>query len=477
MVVGREQEKEVFKKLIASPQAEFVAIYGRRRIGKTYLVREFFDEKIIFSFTGAYETETQIQIHNFYVELQRIWNIEATLKAPQNWSEAFHLLTDYLLTFKTKTDKIVVFIDELPWLDRTGAGFLNALSYFWNQHGSQMKNLILITCGSAASWMIHKLLNDKGGLHNRVTKRIEIKPFTLSETADFCVYKNLKFTQYQISQLYMVMGGVPFYWQAVEQGKSVTQVIEQLCFEQNGLLATEFKPLFHSLFKNANNHVAIIETLAKHPYGLTRQQLLAGIDVSNGGSFVRILEQLIESGFVKLLPPFGKKTKDTIFRIVDFYSIFYLKFINGNTSDRTNVWQNLANGPSYQSWMGYAFENICLTHFKPIHETLGISGIYTQISSFYFKGNEELPGTQIDLIIDRNDGIINLCEAKFSKEEFVISKDYIATLRRKRAVFQHITGTKKSVVTTLLTTYPAIKNQYYNEEIHSEVSLDKLFLA
>jgi uncharacterized protein len=314
-------------------------------------------------------------------------------------------------------------------------------------------------------------------LHNRVTKRIEIKPFTLSETADFCVYKNLKFTQYQISQLYMVMGGVPFYWQAVEQGKSVTQVIEQLCFEQNGLLATEFKPLFHSLFKNANNHVAIIETLAKHPYGLTRQQLLAGIDVSNGGSFVRILEQLIESGFVKLLPPFGKKTKDTIFRIVDFYSIFYLKFINGNTSDRTNVWQNLANGPSYQSWMGYAFENICLTHFKPIHETLGISGIYTQISSFYFKGNEELPGTQIDLIIDRNDGIINLCEAKFSKEEFVISKDYIATLRRKRAVFQHITGTKKSVVTTLLTTYPAIKNQYYNEEIHSEVSLDKLFLA
>ena len=475
MVIGRAQEKADFIKLLQSTQAEFVVIYGRRRVGKTYLVREFFNEQIVFSFTGSYETETATQINNFYAELKRVWPLAESHGRPKNWSDAFQLLTDFLLSFTTSSEKIVVFIDELPWLDRTGAGFVSALAYFWNQHGSRMNNLILMTCGSAASWILRKLLNDKGGLHNRITKRIELKPFTLKETEAFCQYKNLRFTQYQLTQLYMVMGGVPFYWQAVEQGKSVPQVIDQLCFEQNGLLATEFKPLFQSLFKNAEHHIQVIETLAKYPYGITRYQLLEQIKVNNGGSFSRILEQLIDCGFVKALRPFGKKNKETVFRIIDFYSIFYLKFIHGNVSDRTNVWQSLSSGTSYQSWMGYAFENICLTHLKPIHEALGISGIYTQASSFHFKGNEELPGVQIDLIIDRNDGMINLCEAKYTNAEFVLSKEYTANLRRKRTVFEQLTRTKKSVVTTLLTTYPALQNAYYREEIHSEVSLDKLF--
>jgi uncharacterized protein len=475
MVIGREQEQAAFKKWMQSTQAEFAVIYGRRRVGKTHLVEEYFGEQIVFNFTGAYETDTAIQLNNFYTELKRTWALAEKAKAPKNWSEAFHLLTDYLLTFKQKSEKIVVFLDELPWLDRTGAGFISALSYFWNQHGARMKNLIFITCGSTASWILRKLLNDKGGLHNRVTKRMELKPFTLKETEAFCQHKNLKFTQYQIAQLYMVMGGVPFYWQAIEQGKSVPQVIDQLCFEQSGLLANEFKPLFQSLFKNAETHISLIEALAQFPYGLTRSQLLAELKISNGGSFVRIVEQLIDCGFVKALAPHGKKTKDTVFRIIDFYSIFYIKFIKGNVSNRTNVWQNLSNGATYQSWMGYAFENVCLTHLKSIHEALGIGGIYTQVSSFNFKGNDTLSGIQIDLIIDRNDGIINLCEAKFTNKEFTITKDYTADLRRKRTVFQEITKTKKMVTTVLLTTYPAIQNAYYNEEVYAEVGLDKLF--
>ena len=475
MVIGREQEQATFQKWLQSPQAEFAVVYGRRRVGKTYLIEQFFNERIVFSFTGSYESDTSVQINNFYTELIRAWHLAESAKTPQNWSEAFHLLTDYLLTFKGKKEKIVVFIDELPWLDRTGADFIGALAYFWNQHASRMNNVILITCGSAASWILRKMLNDKGGLHNRVTKRMELKPFTLRETAAFCQHRNLKFTQYQIAQLYMVMGGIPFYWQAIEQGKSVAQVIGQLCFEETGLLAREFKPLFQSLFKNAENHIQVIETLTKYPYGLTRYQLVAQIKINNGGSFTRVLEQLTDCGFIKALTPFGKKTKDTVFRVIDFYSIFYLKFIQGNVSDRTNVWQNLSNGATYQSWMGYAFENICLTHLKSIHETLGISGIYTQVSSFNFKGNETLSGVQIDMIIDRNDGIINLCEAKFTNAEFSLTKEYTATLRRKRMLFQEVTKTKKSVVTTLLTTYPAVQNAYYNEEIHSEVILEKLF--
>lgn len=475
MIVGRATEKNLFRQWLQSAQAEFAVVYGRRRVGKTYLIRNFFDPYTVFSFTGTYELDTATQINNFYVELKRVWQLAETKTPPQNWSEAFHLLTDYLNSIDKKTEKIVVFIDELPWLDRTGADFVTALAYFWNQYASYKRDLLLITCGSAASWILRKLLNDKGGLHNRVTKRLELKPFTLRETAEFCQYRHLKFTQYQITQLYMIMGGIPFYWQAVEQGKSVAQVIDQLCFEQNGLLANEFRPLFYSLFKNAENHIAIIEALAKNPNGLVRTMLLEKTNMENGGTFSRTLEQLEDCGFIKAIAPFGKKTKDTVFRLIDFYSIFYLKFIKGNVSDRTNVWQNISNNPSYMAWQGYAFENICFTHLKSIHEALGISGVYTQVSSFYFKGNETLSGAQIDLVIDRNDGIINVCEAKFTNTEFVLSKDYTAALRRKRAVFQSVTKTKKAVVTTLLSSYPAIQNAYYQDEIHSEVSLESFF--
>lgn len=475
MLIGRESEKEILCKLLKSKQAEFVAIYGRRRVGKTYLVKQFFKEKIVFSFTGAFETKTNIQINNFWVELKRVYPAAEFQENPQNWSEALHRLTDYLISVKETKSKIVIFIDELPWLDRTGAGFLSSLEYFWNQNGSQFNNLIFISCGSAASWMIGKLLKAKGGLHNRVTCRIELKPFNLKETKEFCEYKNLKFNYYQLTQLYMILGGIPYYWQAIEQGKSVAQVVENLCFDHNGILTKEFEYLYHSLFKNADKHVKVIEALSAHPYGLTRNQLLAESQISNGGNFVRVIENLIDCGFIKSLEPFGKKNRDTVFRIIDFYSVFYLKYIERNIGERNNVWQSLSTSAGYNSWMGYAFENICLTHLKPIHKALGIGGVYTKISSFYFKGNDELPGAQIDVVIERNDGIIHLCEAKFTNIEFVLNKEINQTLRRKRLVFQEFTKTKKMIVTTLFSTYPAIQNQYYNEEIHSEVSLESLF--
>ena len=473
MIIGRKKEIAVFEKLLQSKQAEFVTIFGRRRVGKTFLVREYFKNHLVFDFSGAYEADTQVQLSNFFNEYKRYTNETTHLVAPKNWTEAFDYLTNYLYTLPNK--KIAVFIDELPWLDRPNAGFLSALEYFWNQHGSKMNHLLLVTCGSAASWIIQNLINAKGGLYNRITQRIELKPFTLQETELFFAHKNLKFTKYQIIQLYMVMGGIPFYLRAIQQGKSVNQVIDELCFESGGLLSNEFKPLYYSLFKNAENHIAIIEALCSRPYGLNRSDLLALTKIPNGGTFFRVLENLTDSGFIVALRPFGKKTKDTVFRVVDFYSIFYLKFIRGNVSDRKNAWQSMANEASYKSWTGYAFENICLAHLRPIHEALGIGGVFTKVSSWRFVGNDEIGGAQIDLVIDRNDGIIHLCEAKFTGSEFIIGKEYNTKLRHKRAAFQHITKTKKSVVTTLITTFSAIQNQYYNEEVHSEVLAEDLF--
>jgi uncharacterized protein len=472
-VLGRKNEKEILNDLLVSSKAEFVAIYGRRRVGKTFLIRQYLKNNMCFDFTGSDEEDNNVQLANFYREFSKQC-IDNQLY-PTNWSDAFALLSDYLYSLD-KTQKVVVFIDELPWLDKPKSGFLAALQYFWNQHGSQMPHLLLITCGSAASWIIKNLMDAKGGLYNRVTQSIELKPFTLAETEAFLIHKNLKFTRYQILQLYMVMGGIPFYLDAIKPSKSVNQVINELCFEQNGLLAREFKPLYHSLFKDADNHLAMIEALAQTPYGMSRQQLLEATNIPNGGSFTRTIENLIDCGFIKQMVSFDKKNRDSIFRLVDFYSIFYVKFIRENTIGRVNVWQSIADSASYYAWCGYAFENICLLHIEQIHKSLGISGLYSQISSWMFKGNQEMPSTQIDLVIDRKDGIIHLFECKFTNKELTLTKEYTAKLRQRRAVFEYVTKTKKQVVTSLLTTFPAMRNEYFLEEIHSQVEADDLFV-
>jgi AAA+ ATPase superfamily predicted ATPase len=319
MLVGRQKEKELLDSLLASPKAEFVAVYGRRRVGKTFLIRQHLKNELVFDFTGSNDENNAVQIANFNREFKRQCVVNET--KPLDWSGAFAMLSDYLYSLDTKK-KAVVFIDELPWLDKAKSGFLPALEYFWNQHGAQMNHLLFVTCGSTSSWIIKKLLNSYGGLHNRVTQSIELKPFSLYETEVFLSHKNLKFTKYQIVQLYMALGGIPFYLQAIKQGKSVNQVIEDLCFEAGSLLSKEFKPLYRSLFKKANIHIAIITALAKHPYGLSREQLLQKTKLPPGGTLLRAIENLLDCGFIKKIDPFGKKNREAIFRVIDFYSIF-----------------------------------------------------------------------------------------------------------------------------------------------------------
>ena len=476
-IIGREAELSMLSKAMNSDQAEFIAVYGRRRVGKTYLIYEHLKEHIVFSFSGSFEQSLKVQIGNFFREYIRYTKGQQYTELPKDWHGAFSYLTDFLYDLENNTkQKAVIFIDEMPWLDTPRSGFIAALEYFWNQHASKMRNVVLIACGSTASWMIKKLLKAKGGLYNRVTKRLLLRPFNLAETEAFCEYKRLQLSRYQIIQLYMVMGGIPFYLNELRTGKSVTQLIDELCFSTTGLLADEYEQLYYSLFKNADNHVAIVEALAAHPYGLSRSQLVKKSRLSDGGTFTRAVEDLLDSGFIIKYPSFKKKQKDSIYRLIDMYSLFYLRFIRMNNTGMVNSWQALSSEAKYISWSGYAFENICLLHVSQILTKLGISGTITNVSSWYYKGDDKIPGAQVDLLIDRKDGVINLCEAKFSNKEFLLSKEYTAKLRRKRAVFEQATKTKKSIVTTLISTYPAIENKYYLEEIHSAVDMDDLFL-
>ncbi|MEA3495888.1 MAG: ATP-binding protein [Bacteroidota bacterium] len=475
-IIGREREINIFNKLIASDSPSFLAIYGRRRVGKTFLIRKHFKTHIQFSFTGSFEEKNQTQLDNFFREYLYRTKGKKETTSPQNWSIAFSYLADYLYSLKNHKKKVVIFIDELPWIDRPKSGFIPALEYFWNQHLSSMNNVALIVCGSAASWMQKKLIKAKGGLYNRITHRIKLEPFTLHETELFIKTRKLKLTKYQIIQLYMVMGGIPFYLNELSQGKSAEQLIDEICFTSTGLLSNEYEQLYYSLFTNAEKHMTIIEALATAPNGMTRTSILKKTKLQDGGTFNRTINDLYESGFVVKQLSFNNKKKDALYKIIDFYSLFYLKFIKNNVADTTFTWQKLANLNSYKVWCGYAYENVCMLHTKQILKKLGLSGTFTQISSWRHKGNEETKGAQIDMLIDRKDGVVNLCEVKFTGKEFVISKKYNTELRQKRSIFEHVTSTKKSVVTTLITTYAAIQNKYYSEEIHSEVTMDDLFV-
>lgn len=474
-VIGRNKEKRKLDEISQSGKPEFLVLFGRRRVGKTFLIREYLSKNIVFDFTGTLGANLEIQLQNFFNVYLQYTKGQKETTVPGNWPMAFQYLANYLRGFSKREGKIVVFLDEMPWMNTARSGFLSALEYFWNQYGSRMPNLLLIACGSASTWMQKKLLQAHGGLHNRATQRMHLKPFTLAETEAFCKYKKLTLSRYQIIQIYMVMGGIPFYLNELGKGKSAPQLIDEICFNEQGLLYSEYEYLFASLFKNPDNHSVLVEALAAHPQGLTRTKIVKITKISEGGTINRILEELENSGFILRQLPFKKKKKDTIYRLYDLYCLYYLKFIRPNKPSVKGTWLTLFNTSSFKAWSGYAFENICTMHIEQIKKALGISGVFSKTLAWKFVGNDELPGAQIDLIIDRKDQVINLCEAKFSDKEYVLTKEYTQKLRRKKLIFEQATKTKKSILTTLLSTYPALQNKYYFDEIQSEVTMDALF--
>ncbi len=448
-IIGRITEKEILNKALTSNEAEMISVIGRRRVGKTYLIRSVYEGKIAFEISGLQDATGEEQLRNFANQLRKFSSSKIAIPPPKDWLEAFFILVDFLEQCDLETQP-VIFFDEVPWMATHKSGFLKGLSYFWNSWAVQ-QNVVVVICGSAASWMIQKILRDKGGLHNRVTRRIRLHPFTLAETELYLNYRGIRFERYQLLQLYMAMGGIPHYLKEIEGGKSATQNIDKTCFGESGLLRDEFLSLYPALFKHAEYHTKIIRTLAAKPSGLTRSDLIKDSKLTESGRITKVLTELSESGFITAYNAFGKKKKGKLYRLTDEYSIFYLRFIEPNLSEKQGIWSSLSQGQAYKIWCGYAFENVCLKHIDQIKKALGISGIYTRSASFFKKGDKQNQGTQIDLLIDRNDRTINLVEIKFYDGLFTISKDYAKKLRQKIQVFKESTQTKKQVFLTMIT--------------------------
>ena len=471
--IGREKEQAVLQKALQSDESEMIAVIGRRRVGKTFLIRSVFEQHIRFELTGQQNATVKRQLNNFAFQMGEFFGENALDKMPDDWQEAFQQLIIALRKGETK-EKIVLFFDEIPWLSMRKSGFLEGLDFFWNSWAVK-KNIVVVICGSAASWMIRKVVYHKGGLHNRITKQIHLQPFDLYETELFLKSKNVQLDRYQILQVYMAMGGIPHYLKELENGKSAVQNIERLCFLSTGLLADEFQKLYPALFEKPDNHIAIITALAQKWKGLTRQEIIEDTKMSDGGGLTRCLEELVSSGFVSEYVAFSNRKKDIYYRLTDEYSLFYLKFIQNRKKQAADTWQHFSQTPQYTAWAGYAFESICLKHTAQIKKALGIAGIYTETSGFYHRGTANEKGLQIDLLLDRRDNVIDLFELKFYNEPLRLDKSDALALREKMGNFKHLTQTRKQLFLSFLTTFGLETNENSIGLVNHSLTMDILF--
>jgi hypothetical protein len=478
-LVGRYGERAILRDALESPSPELIAIYGRRRIGKTFLIRRFFGSSVAFELTGSHAGDMSAQLQAFAVSLTRATGAPDSLATPSNWMEAFQRLETHLRArLSARGPKVVVFLDELPWLATRRSGFLPAFEHFWNAWASAQPRLIVVICGSAASWMLRRVVSQRGGLYNRVTRRIRLSPFTLAETEEYLRARRVELGRYQTLELTMAFGGVPHYLSQARPGRSAAQSIDRACFADDGPLQDELRHLYAALFEHASRHEAVVRALARQRRGLDRSELLDAAGLPTGGSATTILNELEESGFVLRAPQLGRAQRDALFRLADEYSLFYLSWIERHRGTADGAWLKKRASPRFRAWSGLAFESICLKHVAQIKQGLGIAAVETEDAAWSHRPTSAADeGAQIDLVIDRADRSINLCEMKFAESEFVIDKAYARDLERKREVFRHVTGTKKALFLALVTTHGVRNNEHAQRLGVQSVTMDALFGA
>lgn len=484
-LIGRNDEKEILRAFYESQRPEFLAIYGRRRIGKTALIKRYFEEDhaLFFNVTGIQKGTKEMQIRRFTKEIGKVFYHGAEIKEQKNWVDTLDNLSMAIENTVPKNKKIVLFFDEFPWMATHKSGLLQALEHCWNHQWSNDSRIKLIICGSSASWIINKIINNKGGLHNRITRKIHLMPFNLAETAEFLTSLKIKLDYKQIIELYMVTGGVPYYLMAAEKNKTATQLIDQLAFSKNSILFNEFDNLFSSLFENSENYIDLLRTVGKKHRGVSLEEILKGShDISRGGRVLERLKELEDTGFILSFMPHEHKKRGRYYRLIDEYTSFYFDWIEPIKTTlqkndlEANYWAAIKNTPAWYNWAGYAFESICYKHIKQIKKKLGIqSG--AMASGWRYVPIDELNenGAEIDLLFDRGDDAITLCEIKYTAEPFVIKKEYAKNLNNKLAVFKKITKTRKQLFLVLISAN-GLKETIYSEELlHGLVILEDLF--
>ena len=480
LFIGREKEQQLLNEYISSDQSEFIAVYGRRRVGKTFLIQHVIGNDYAFYVAGMNNVSMRMQLKNF---MQGIRKKKGSMPPAESWLDAFIALEDYLESLPD--GRKIVFIDEMPWMDTPRSNFISGLEHFWNSWASWRNDIKLIVCGSATSWILNNLIKNRGGLHNRVTHKIPLKPFTLKECQEYFAARQFRLSTRQIAECYMVLGGVPFYLSKLSKAEGIAQNIDRLLFAEDGELHDEFSSLYNSLYKNAARHIKIVTAIATKGKGLTRQELIEKTSLSDNGKFSQMLEELESCGFIRSYVPFvsetarkrrtgvaGNKNSDTLYQLIDPFTLFHFQVMRRADSNDANYWSNNQNPHVFSTWSGLAFEMLCLNHFEQIKVALGISGITTNVFSWFGKGDNR--SAQIDMLIDRADNAINLCEMKFYSKAYPMSVKDEEDIERKVSTFLEATKTDKTIIVTMITDKGLERNEH-SECIQKVVTLDQLF--
>lgn len=479
-MIGRKKEISELQELYNSSKSQLIAVYGRRRVGKTYLVDETFKGRIVFRHAGLSPVEKGLgksegalnsQLRHFYNSLLLHGMKES--KCPGNWLDAF-LLLELFLESKDNGTRQLVFFDELPWMDTPKSGFITAFEGFWNTWGCHRDNLMVIVCGSATSWITDHLINNHGGLYNRLTYEIKVSPFTLFECEEYLKSEDIKLSRYDIVQSYMITGGIPYYLGYFQRGKSLSQVVDGLFFSKTAKLRDEFDRLFSSIFNNPEFMKSIILCLSNSHKGYSRQEIADNLKITAGGTLSKALKALIESDFVLKYTPFGEGRRTELYKLVDPFCMFYIKFVKNRNTLHEAFWQTNTNLMNIVAWRGFAFESVCFSHINQIKQALGISGVSTVESAWTKTGDDSRSGTQIDLIIDRKDNIINMCEIKFYGNNFTVNKEYYQKLLNRQELLSEVISPRKIIHNTLVTTF-GLKENEYSAFFDKVITMDALF--
>ena len=470
-IIGRKAEIRELERLYHSNKAEFVAVYGRRRVGKTFLVKQLFEKELVFSVAGLANEKTAKQLKNFFKTLQ-LYD-KGIADKPKDWIDAFDLLIRYLQSLGE--GRKVILLDELPWMDTPRSGFIAALEHFWNGWASMRNDIMLVVCGSVSSWIMDKLINNHGGLHNRITKRLLLRPFNLSESEEMLQSVGMNLSRYEVAEAYMIFGGIPFYLSMFDASKSLSQNVDALLFNKDAAFADEFGNLYASLFRNSEDYVKIVTCMSKNRNGLTREQILKDSGITSGGSISKILKNLEICGFIRKYDLIGVDARRKRYQLLDFFTLFYFHFLVDDRSRKAHYWSSIQGTQAFYAWAGLSFEMLALQHVAQIKTKLGISGILTEEFAWMKAGNDDEQGSQIDLVIYRKDKTVNLCEMKFCEAPYALDKDEDLKLRTRLKNFREsLASPSYSIQLTLVSSFGLAKGKYAST-FQNEVTLDDLF--
>lgn len=470
LLIGREKEMQILRDAYNHPRSQFIAVYGRRRVGKTYLVREVFDYRFSFTHTGLANTNTRGQLREFGVSLRASGS---TFRgAPKDWYEAFEQLRT--LMERSSDTKKVIFLDEVPWMDAPRSHFVSALEHFWNGWAATRKDVLLIICGSASSWIVDKVLNNYGGLYQRVHHSIRVHQFTLHECEEYSKAMRLNWNRRQIAEMYMVFGGVPFYWSLLNPRLSMAQNVEKLLFSEDGELRHEYHQLYASLFKRPEPYIAIVEALVTSRKGLTRREILSKTKMIDNGKVSDLLQDLIKSSFVRKYCHMGQDVKEAVYQLVDNFTLFHHMWIKTEANPSPHYWSSRIGRPDYNAWSGLAFERLCFRHIDQITSALSIRGIVYNVRSWHAPKEKDKQGAQIDMLIDRADDVITVLEMKYTRTPFELTESYQSNLLNKMARLQQYVHNAKTIQLVMISA-SGIQNNPYADIVQNTLTLDDLF--